>query len=272
MKFVENPRLRRRLLSTVGRAWKRGEPLSMRPTDGDRFVARVIARGRIGVAIAVENELFAALRAKEIREEVIARKPPTFGLRLAGQPAKTGEDRAKTSPMRLRPSSPGKAKALRQLPNLKGEDVGEDRAKTLGRPRKSLKRLARTCGEDTLSYSLSKIKRRRAGSAPRAAVFRDGCELPLNTPFAVGDVCLDRGQRFVCFEIVPCIRQDETPSAYSLWRSACAECAAPFVHHGGTATLTIQRRRCPAHRSPGRRTRFAPAPGKSRRKRREAVR
>jgi hypothetical protein len=107
--------------------------------------------------------------------------------------------------------------------------------------------------------------------APRATVFRGGRELPPNTPFEVGDVRLDNGQQFVCFEIVPCIRQDGAPSAYSLWQSACAECDAPFVHHGGKATFAIQRRRCPAHRSPGRRTRFAPARRKSRRKREEAA-
>jgi hypothetical protein len=268
MTFVENPRLRRRVLSAVGRAWERGQPLSKRPTDGDRFIARVVARGRIGVAIAIENELFAALRAKEIHEEVIARTPPTFGLRLANQPAKTGEDRAKTSPKRRRLSSPGKAKRLSRLDNFKGEDVGEDRAKTLGRPRKPLKRLARTEGEDTPTPSVAGSKRTAGalGAAP-AILSRGGKQMVLGTPFAVGDVLFHRGQRFVCTEVVPCVRKDGTPSAWTVWRGQCADCQAPFDVKGYSKTFRPVQRRCDLHKSPLRRTKF----GRRRRPKRRAA-
>jgi len=259
MTFVENPRLRRRVLSAIGRAWERGQPLSKRPTDGDRFIARVIARGRIGVAIAVENELFAALRAKEIHEEVIVRNPPTFGLRLASQPAKTGEDRAKTSPMRRRPSSPGNARSLKPLGNFQGEDVGEDRAKTLGRPRKPLKKRAKTAGEDALGDTFSITKKR--GGARRAApplFFRAGEPAKFGSRFVRGDVIVDRGQRFVCVDVVPCVRKtDGRPSAYSVWRGECADCGAPFVTNAFSNKWRLVSRRCERHRQPRKLTQFA---------------
>jgi len=257
MTFVENPRLRRLLLSAIGRAWKRGEPLSMRPADGDRFVARVIARGKIGVAIRVENELFAALRAKEIHEEVVARKPLTFGLRLAERAVEGCGDVAETSPARLRTSPRAGAKRLRGLTNFDCGNVRGDAAETRRRHRKPLKKLAETICGDALIPSVAGNKRTAgAWRAAPAVLLRQGEAIEFGAPFEAGDVLLDRGQRFVCVEVVPCVRKDGTPSAWTIWHGECADCGAPFGVKAYSKTWRPVQRRCDLHKSPLHRTKF----------------
>jgi hypothetical protein len=228
----------------------------MRPRDGERFIARAIARGNISLALCVERELFAALKAGEIREEAIAKKPLAFGLRLANQPAKTREDVPAIKPA----SSHGKRKRLKRLANLTCEDRREDAAKTRRRPRKSLKNNAKTLCEDASTTSVAG-SRRRAGArraAPALLLYRRGLPIAFGEPFERGDVLMDRGQRFICVEVIPCIRKNGESSTWTVWRGECANpsCHASFNVNAYSKTWRSVQRRCDLHKSPLSKTKF----------------
>jgi hypothetical protein len=252
--------LHRRMLTAVGRAWAKGEPLSMRPRDGERFIVRVLSRGKINVAVAVENHMFAALKAREIEEVAIGKKPPAFGLRLAEVDAEVLRKFRGTS---ARKSQPVDSTTKIRLRKSMRKSCGS--AEVASQPIENI--AERKCGSSLIPSVAG--NKRTTGAARRAPVVlsRRGKDIELGTLFEVGDVILDRGQRFACVEVVPCIRKNGTPSAWTIWRGECADCGAPFGVKAYSKTWRPVQRRCDLHKSPLRRTKF----GRRRRAKRRAA-
>jgi hypothetical protein len=255
-----NNAMRKRMLSAVARAWARGAPLSMRPRDGERFIARALSRGNIRTALNIENELFAAVKAREIHEVVIAEKPLTFGLKPAEVNAEILRKFRGTSAHRSQTVESSRKNHLRKLVR---KSCGS--AEVALQPIENI--AERKCGSSPIP---SVAGNKRTAGARRAAptvLFRRGRQVKLGTPFAVGDVLFHRGQRFVCAEVIPCIRKDGTPSAWTVWRGECADCQAPFDVKAYSKTFRPVQRRCDLHKAPLCRTKF----GKGRRRKRRAA-
>ena len=68
----------------------------------------------------------------------------------------------------------------------------------------------------------------------------------------VGTVLMRDGQRYELVALQKHVRQDGRPTALLIWRSHCAECAAPFEATTALKTTGAINRRCPLHHMPGR--------------------
>jgi hypothetical protein len=241
--------LRTKILKAIDDAWANGVPLSQQVRAAPRYAPRIVA-SEFGVrAIDVANEIRVLLAEGIVRDVVVNTRMKTRGLCTAQALRKS-----------LRKSERQRG-ALPQAIENKGAEVGAEKVrKCETAPTKSLKRIAeRKCG-GSLSDPVRVTKRGR-GALKRAParVSRRGKTLSNGTPFEIGDVVSDRGQRFICIDVVPCVRKsDGRPSAYSVWRGECADCGARFTTNAFSSKWRLVSRRCPVHRQPRKRTQFAP--------------
>lgn len=68
----------------------------------------------------------------------------------------------------------------------------------------------------------------------------------------IGTVLMRDGQRYELVALQKHVRQDGRPTALLIWRSHCADCAAPFEVTTGLKTTGAINRRCQLHHMPGR--------------------
>jgi hypothetical protein len=68
----------------------------------------------------------------------------------------------------------------------------------------------------------------------------------------VGTVLMRDGQKYELVNLQKHVRQDGRTTALLIWRTHCAECAAPFDVTTGLKTTGAINRRCPLHHKPGR--------------------